>query len=137
MPSPDAGLRRGRVAAGLSGGARWICYFAIFLILAFAASGYGLRTGHHFRVNLMSEHFPRLVKPLGLLSGLLETVFGAILLIAGSMQSYGAFAQDLRSDTLLQIPQGWPLLAFPIGGLAIALQGLAHLMAQPQAGAEL
>ena len=169
MPSPDAGLRRGRVAAGLSGGARWICYFAIFLILllplpviyeviadqlgqppiwvfeitgyviimiAFAASGYGLRTGHHFRVNLMSEHFPRLVKPLGLLSGLLETVFGAILLIAGSMQSYGAFAQDLRSDTLLQIPQGWPLLAFPIGGLAIALQGLAHLMAQPQAGAE-
>ncbi len=161
--------RRCRVAAGLSTAARWICYFAIFLILllplpviyeviadqlrrppiwvfevtgyviimiAFAASGYGLSTGHHFRVNLISEHVPALVKPLGVLSGLLETLFGAILLIAGAMQSYSAFAQDLRSDTLLQIPQGWPLLAFPIGGVAIALQGVAHLIGQPQAGAE-
>jgi TRAP-type C4-dicarboxylate transport system permease small subunit len=168
MPNPDAGARPSKVAAALSGGARWVCYFAIFLILllplpiiyeviadqlgrppiwvfeitgytiimiAFAASGYGLSTGHHFRVNLVSEHFPALARPLDLLSALFETAFGIILLVAGAMQAYGAFAQDLRSDTLLQIPQGWPFLAFPIGGLAIMLQGLAHLAGRPQARA--
>lgn len=168
MPNPNAGVRLSKVAAALSGGARWICYLAIFLILllplpiiyeviadqlgqppiwvfeitgyaiimiAFAASGYGLSTGHHFRVNLVSEHFPGLAKPLDLLSALFEAAFGIILLIAGAMQAYSAFAQDLRSDTLLQFPQGWPLLAFPVGGLAITLQGLAHLVGRAQARA--
>jgi len=44
------------------------------------------------------------------------------------MQAYAAFEQDLRSDTLLQVPQFWPMLAFPIGGLAILLQGLSHIV---------
>lgn len=165
MRKPSADPQLGRVAAGLSATARWICYFAVALILllplpilyevvadqleqppiwvfettgyaiimiAFAASGYGLSTGHHFRVALISDHFPAMAQPLDFLSALLETAFGTILLIAGLMQSYGAFEQDLRSDTLLQVPQGWPLLAFPIGGLAIMLQGLAHLLSRIQ-----
>jgi TRAP-type C4-dicarboxylate transport system permease small subunit len=101
--------------------------YAIIMI-AFAASGYGLSTGHHFRVALITDHIPRLARPLARLSGVLEAAFGAILLIAGSMQAYGAFEQDLRSDTLLQVPQFWPLLAFPVGGLGIMLQGLAHVL---------
>jgi TRAP-type C4-dicarboxylate transport system permease small subunit len=76
----------------------------------------------------LTEKFPSLAKPLASLSGVLEALFGAILLIAGSMQAYGAFEQDLRSDTLLAVPQFWPLLAFPIGGLAILLQGIAHIL---------
>lgn len=161
MRKPDPGASPGGIARTLSGASRWICYFAIGLILllplpilyevvadqleqppiwvfettgyaiimiAFAASGYGLSTGHHFRISLIADHFPALAKPLDVLSAVLETAFGFILLFAGSLQSYGAFEQDLRSDTLLQVPQGWPLLAFPIGGLAILLQGLAHLL---------
>lgn len=104
--------------------------YAIIMI-AFVASGYGLNTGHHFRVSLLSEAFPRLQKPLAMLSGVLEALFGALLLIAGAMQAYGAFQQGLRSDTLLQVPQVWPMLAFPIGGLAILLQGLSHILAPP------
>lgn len=147
------------IVAALNMAARWICYFAVALILllplpilyevvadqfeqppiwvfettgyviimiAFAASGYGLSTGHHFRVALLTEKFPSLGKPLAAVSGVLEALFGAILLTAGTMQAYGAFQQDLRSDTLLQVPQFWPLLAFPIGGLAIFLQGISH-----------
>jgi TRAP-type C4-dicarboxylate transport system permease small subunit len=104
----------------------------LIIMIAFAASGYGLSTGHHFRVALLSEKFPALAKPLAKLSGILEALFGLVLLIAGVMQSYGAFEQDLRSDTLLQVPQFWPMLAFPIGGLAIFLQGLAHIIVEPR-----
>jgi TRAP-type C4-dicarboxylate transport system permease small subunit len=104
--------------------------YAIIMI-AFAASGYGLNTGHHFRVALLSESMPSLRVPLAALSGLLEAIFGALLLVAGAMQAYGAFSQDLRSDTLLQVPQVWPMLAFPLGGLAIMLQGLSHILKPP------
>jgi TRAP-type C4-dicarboxylate transport system permease small subunit len=52
-----------------------------------------------------------------------------MLFIAGGLQAYSAYIQDLRSDTLLQVPQFLPELAFPIGGLAILLQGLARLLA--------
>lgn len=108
----------------------WVFETTSYLVvmIAFAASGHGLDTGHHFRVALIADHFPQLARPLDLLSAVLEVAFGLMLLIAGAMQTYGAFAQDLRSDTLLQVPQGWPLLAFPIGGLAILLEGVAHLM---------
>ena len=159
----------GWIAALLTGSTRWICYFAIAIILllplpvlyeviadllewpptwvfettgyaiimiAFAASGYGLRTGHHFRVALLSEKVPVLAKPLAYLSGVLEAGFGAMLLIAGTMQAYGAFTEDLRSDTLLQVPQFLPMLAFPIGGLAIMLQGIANILRPASAGAE-
>ena len=100
----------------------------LIIMIAFAASGYGLSTGHHFRVALLSEKIPALARPLATLSGILEAMFGLILLIAGAMQAYGAIEQDLRSDTLLQVPQFWPMLAFPIGGLAILLQGLSHIV---------
>jgi TRAP-type C4-dicarboxylate transport system permease small subunit len=100
----------------------------LIIMIAFAASGYGLSTGHHFRVALLSERIPALAKPLARLSGVLEALFGLMLLTAGTMQAYGAFEQDLRSDTLLQVPQVWPMLAFPIGGLAILLQGLSHIV---------
>lgn len=103
----------------------------LIIMIAFAASGYGLSTGHHFRVALLSEKFPALARPLATLSGVLEALFGLILLIAGSMQAYGAFEQDLRSDTLLQIPQFWPMLAFPVAGVTILLQGVAHIIAPP------
>jgi len=39
--------------------------------------------------------------------------------------------QALQSDTLLAVPQYLPQLAFPIGGLVIALQGFAHLLVPP------
>lgn len=101
------------------------------IMIAFAASGYGLHTGHHFRVAVAAEKFPRLRAPMAILSGIMEVLFGLVLLIAGSMQASNAFQQDLRSDTLLQVPQVWPMLAFPIGGLAILLQGVAHILVPP------
>ncbi len=54
-----------------------------------------------------------------------------MLLIAGANQVSIDWVQDLRSDTLLSIPQYLPQLAFPIGGVVIALQGLAHLLVPP------
>jgi TRAP-type C4-dicarboxylate transport system permease small subunit len=98
------------------------------ILLAFAASGYGLHTGYHFRVTLLPEKFPRLAAPLGRFSGALELGFGLVLLIAGIDQVWLDWMQDLRSDTLLEVPQYLPQLAFPIGGLVIGLQGLAHLL---------
>jgi len=107
--------------------------YAIIMI-AFSASGYGLSTGHHFKVDLLAQRFPTMAAPLAVLSGMLETAFGLVLLIAGSMQAYGALEQDMRSDTLLAVPLFWPMLAFPIGGLAILLQGVAHTLKPSQRG---
>lgn len=102
------------------------------LMIAFAASGYGLNTGHHFRVALLAQKRPALARPLALLSGVLEAAFGLMLLIAGGRLAYGSWAEGLRSDTLLAVPQVWPQVALPLGGLAILLQGLAHVLAPPR-----
>ncbi|MGH7120327.1 MAG: TRAP transporter small permease [Acetobacteraceae bacterium] len=98
------------------------------IMIVFAASGLALKTGHHFRVTLLAEKFPRLERPLGHLSGGLELAFGLFLLVAGWDQAWLSYQEGLRSDTLLAVPQFWPELAFPIGGLVIALAGLAHLL---------
>lgn len=104
--------------------------YAIIMI-AFAASGYGLSTGHHFRISLLPDRFPRLARPLARLSAVLQVAFGLVLLIAGLNQVVTDYVQDLQSDTLLAVPQYLPQLAFPIGGLVIALQGIAHLLVPP------
>ena len=105
------------------------------ILLAFAASGYGLHTGHHFRVSLLPDRVPWLAAPLARLSGALAMGFGLVLLVAGCDQVWTDWVQDLRSDTLLAVPQYLPQLAFPIGGLVISLQGLAHLLVPPEPGA--
>jgi TRAP-type C4-dicarboxylate transport system permease small subunit len=104
--------------------------YAIIMIV-FAASGHGLSTGHHFRVSLVPERFPALARPLARVSAALQVAFGLVLLVAGVQQVLTDFAQGLRSDTLLAVPQFIPQLAFPIGGLVIALQGFAHLLVPP------
>lgn len=104
--------------------------YAIIMI-AFAASGHGLSTGHHFRVSLLPDRFPRLAKPLARLSALLQLAFGLVLLVAGIQQVVTDYVQSLESDTLLAVPQFLPQMAFPIGGIVIALQGIAHLLAPP------
>jgi TRAP-type C4-dicarboxylate transport system permease small subunit len=107
--------------------------YAIIMI-AFLASGYGLSTGHHFKVDLLAQRLPSLAAPLATLSGVLEAVFGLILLTAGSMQAYAAFEQDMRSDTLLAVPLFWPMLAFPIGGFAILIQGIGNVLKTVRGG---
>lgn len=104
--------------------------YAIIMI-AFAASGHGLGTGHHFRVTLLPDRFPALARPLARLSAVLQLAFGLVLLSAGLQQVMTDYAQGLRSDTLLAVPQFLPQMAFPIGGIVIALQGLAQLVAPP------
>lgn len=104
--------------------------YAIIMI-AFCASGYGLRTGHHFRICLLAQHWPAAGPPLRALSSLLELIFGLLLAWAGWVQAHASYVQNVRSDTLLQIPQAWPELALPIGGVAIAVQGLGNLLSNP------
>ncbi len=101
--------------------------YAIIMIV-FASSGYALKTGHHFRVSLLADRFPHLERWLGRLSGCCEFAFGVVLLVAGWNQAWGSYVQDLQSDTLLAVPQAWPQLAFPLGGLVIGLQGVAHIL---------
>lgn len=104
--------------------------YAIIMI-AFAASGYGLSTGHHFRVALLPERFPALARPLARLSAVLQVGFGLVLLIAGAQQVWIDYMQGLQSDTLLAVPQYLPQLAFPVGGIVIVLQGIAHVLVPP------
>jgi len=72
-----------------------------------------------------------LARPLARFSAVLQLAFGLVLLVAGIQQVVTDYAQGLESDTLLAVPQFLPQLAFPIGGLVIALQGMAHLLVPP------
>ncbi len=101
--------------------------YAIIMI-AFAASGFALKTGHHFRVTLLPDRFPVLDRPLQRLAGLLQLAFGLMLMVAGGEQALNSWVEWTTSDTLLAVPQVWPQLAFPIGGLAMVLQGVAHML---------
>lgn len=102
--------------------------YAIIMI-GFCASGYGLNTGHHFRLRILAQMRPALELPLARLSGCFEFIFGLILLVSGWNQAHAALTQNLLSNTILQVPQFWPELALPIGGIAIAAQGFAHILA--------
>ncbi|GAA3838498.1 TRAP transporter small permease [[Pseudomonas] carboxydohydrogena] len=106
----------------------------VIILIAFLASGYGLSTGHHFKVELLAQRFPAMATQLAVLSGILEAVFGLILLSAGAMQAYAAFEQDMRSDTLLAVPLFWPMLAFPMGGFAILVQGIGNILKAVRGG---
>lgn len=106
----------------------------VIIMIAFLASGYGLSTGHHFKVELLAQRFPAMATQLAMLSGILEAVFGLILLSAGAMQAYAAFEQDMRSDTLLAVPLFWPMLAFPMGGFAILVQGIGNILKAVRGG---
>lgn len=99
------------------------------IMMGFCAAGYGLNTGHHFRLKILAQGRPDLEPALARLSGCFELAFGLVLLVSGWQQAHAALTQDLVSNTLLQVPQFWPELALPIGGAAIAVQALAHILA--------
>lgn len=94
------------------------------IMLALASCGYGLHSGHHFRINILSERVPKVARGLHYLTAAAEIIFGLILLAAGSLQAYASYIEGVRSNTLLQVPLVWPELALPIGGVTIFLQGL-------------
>lgn len=108
----------------------WVFETTGYAIIAIAllASGYALKTGHHFRVTLLPDRYPALDRPLQRLAGLLEVGFGLMLFAGGLEQVVTAWQQDTVSDSLLAVPLFWPQLAFPIGGTAIVLVGLAHVL---------
>lgn len=98
------------------------------IFVAFLASGYGLQTGRQFRITLVLDSFPKIAPYLEQFNALLTFAFGVVLAWAGWVQAYLALTENLRSDTLLSVPQFWPELALPIGGAVIALQGLSFLI---------
>jgi len=75
--------------------------YAIIMI-AFTASGYGLSTGHHFKVDLLAQRFPAMAHPLARLSGLLEAAFGLILVVAGLVVLYVAYPH--RGEEMPVVP---------------------------------
>lgn len=99
------------------------------IMLALAACGYGLHTGHHFRINVLVERVPSAERSVRWACVTAELVFGGLLFVAGVLNAHSLYTEGVRSNTLLQVPLVWPELALPIGGLTIFLRGILGIFA--------
>ena len=72
--------------------------------------------------------WPRCRKVIDIVVLLVIFAFALTLIFASARFVAYSWANDIRSNTLLSVPQYLPELALPIGGLALAIQTLAQLL---------
>lgn len=108
---------------------------------AFLANGMALAAGAHFRITMLGHFWPHARKGLDVAAMLVTLAFALTLIVASARFVQYSWDFDIRSNTLLSIPQYLPELALPLGGLALAIQTLAQLLrgampAEPDEAAE-
>lgn len=108
----------------------WVFETTLYALIAagFLTNGMALSKGAHFRITLLSHAFPAARRWLDRFSMLTTLAFALAFVYASARFALYSFEFDIRSNTLLSIPQFIPQLALPIGGLALGLQALAHLL---------
>jgi TRAP-type C4-dicarboxylate transport system permease small subunit len=99
-----------------------------FIVAAFFANGMALATGSHFRITLMGHFWPRAKKSLDIAALLVTLAFALTLIVATAQFVIYSWDNNIRSNSLLSVPEYLPELALPIGGLALAMQAIAQLL---------
>ena len=95
---------------------------------AFLANGIALSSGAHFRITFLAQIFPAWKTSLDRCALLITLLFAAVFTYSSAKFVLYSVQFDIRSNTLLSIPQFLPQLALPIGGLALGLQAFAQLL---------
>jgi C4-dicarboxylate transporter, DctQ subunit len=121
----------------------WVFEISLYGLVgaAFLVNGMALADGAHFRITALEHFWPRAKKGLDIAVLLITLVFALTLIFASARFVQYSWNFDIRSNTLLSVPQFLPELALPIGGLALALQTMAQLLrgampAEPEERAE-
>jgi C4-dicarboxylate transporter, DctQ subunit len=121
----------------------WVFEVSLYALVAaaFLANGMTLADGAHFRITVLEHVWPRAKKYIDVAVLLITLAFALTLIVASARFVQYSWNFDIRSNTLLSVPQYLPELALPIGGFALALQTAAQLLraampAEPEARAE-
>jgi len=98
-------------------------YFII--LVAFFGMAYALQVGAHVMVDIIYRRYPRLGKRTAdLIVGVLSLVFWALLTGTALRQSLIYLERNARSETLLAVPQFYPMLPIVVGSLFCCFQAL-------------
>jgi TRAP-type mannitol/chloroaromatic compound transport system permease small subunit len=97
--------------------------------LALLAGGYALLDDRHVRVDILYRRFsPKAQAWVEILTVLVLVAFCAILVWHGTEFALDALRKGKRSMTLLEFPLFPSMALVPLGGILLALQGLAKLI---------
>jgi C4-dicarboxylate transporter, DctQ subunit len=121
----------------------WVFETSLYALIAaaFLANGMTLADGAHFRITALGHLWPRARKGLDIAALLVTLAFALVLIYASARFVQYSWDFNIRSNSLLSVPEYLPELALPIGGLALAIQTLAQLLrgampAEPDGTAE-
>lgn len=108
----------------------WVFETTLYALVAaaFLSNGLTLAGGAHFRITALAHLWPRWRKALDIIVLLVTLVFALTLIFASARFVAYSWDFNIRSNTLLSVPQYLPELALPIGGLALTIQTLAQLL---------
>jgi C4-dicarboxylate transporter DctQ subunit len=108
----------------------WVFETTLYVLVAaaFLANGITLAGGAHFRITMLGHMWPRCRKVIDIVVLLVILAFALTLIFATAQFVAYSWANDIRSNTLLSVPQYLPELALPVGGLALTIQTLAQLL---------
>lgn len=108
----------------------WVFEVSLYGLIAagFLTNALALASGSHFRITLFGHLFPRAKYWLDAIALIVSLIFALILIYASLRFVRYSWDFSIRSNTLLSTPQFLPQLALPIGGLALAIQTVAHML---------
>jgi len=108
----------------------WVFETSLYALVAaaFLANGIALSSGSHFRITFLSQIFPAWKARLDRCALLITCLFAAAFVYSSAGFVLYSIQFDIRSNTLLSIPQFLPQLALPVGGLALGMQAFAQLL---------
>jgi C4-dicarboxylate transporter, DctQ subunit len=114
----------------------WVFETSLYalIVAAFLSNGMALSTGSHFRITMLGHFWPRVKKTLDSAALVVTLAFALTVIYASARFVQYSWDFDIRSDTLLSVPQYLPELALPIGGVALAVQALAQLLRGEMSG---
>ncbi len=108
----------------------WVFELSMYALIAaaFLANGIALSSGAHFRITFLAQIAPAWKPWLDRCALGITFLFAVAFVYSSARFVLYSIQFDIRSNTLLSIPQFLPQLALPIGGLALGMQAFAQLL---------
>lgn len=116
----------------------WVFETSLYglVVAGFLANALALSSGSHFRIAFLGFAFPGARKWLDRFALVVTLIFSVVFTAASVRFVLYSWDFDIRSNSLLSVPQYLPQLALPIGGMALALQAVVHLLRDEMPGHE-
>jgi len=114
----------------LNSPSEWVMEISEYLLIlsAFFGMAYALQIGAHVMVNIVYRYYSKLSKRvIELIVGMLSLTFWSILTWIALRQALVYLAFNTRSQTLLAVPQFYPMMSVVLGSLFCCFQALVMI----------